>query len=88
MISFAGAHMNLTASTTAWFVATAGVAGLTLPWWIGQLIERIGAAAMPAAILGLVLGTVVALWRVGKAANLRAPVRLSREECPEAVASP
>jgi FHS family Na+ dependent glucose MFS transporter 1 len=87
MIAFAGTHVNLAASTTAWFIATAGVAGLTLPWCIGQLIEHVGPAAMPVAILALVLGTLLALWRVAAAANLRVPVRSSREAHPEAIAS-
>jgi FHS family Na+ dependent glucose MFS transporter 1 len=87
MIAFAGAQTSLAAATTASFVATAGVANLTLPWCIGQLIAHIGPEAMPAAILVLSLGTLVALSRVAKVANLRRPIELWRERRAEAVAS-
>jgi FHS family Na+ dependent glucose MFS transporter 1 len=87
MISFAGTQLNLAASTTGRFVATAGVANLTLPWCIGQLIDRTGPAAMPMAILALVLGSLVALRWVARVADLRHRLRLSRGRRPEAIAS-
>jgi hypothetical protein len=75
------------ATPTAWFIATAGVAGLTLPWCIGQLIEHILPAAMPVSLLALAVGTLFALWRVATAANLRSPLGFSRAERPETGAS-
>jgi MFS transporter, FHS family, Na+ dependent glucose transporter 1 len=87
MIAFAGTSVNLAASTTAWFIATAGIAGLTLPWAIGQLIDRIGPSTMPATILALALGTLFALWRIAAAAERRGPLRRSREAPAGAIAS-
>jgi fucose permease len=79
MISFAGRHMELAARTTGWFVATAGVANLTLPWCIGQLIDRFGADAMPKATFACSVAVLLALWRVARVARLRPPERFRRE---------
>lgn len=51
MITFAERHFPLTGSATSWFMGAAGLGGLALPWIIGQLLDRSGAAAMPRAVL-------------------------------------
>jgi len=62
MMALADERLRLTGSATAWFVSAAGVGGLTLPWFIGQLLDHFGAGAMPITVL---VGSVILLgWVV------------------------
>ncbi|MGZ4681814.1 MAG: MFS transporter [Acidimicrobiales bacterium] len=51
MLAYVGDHFPLTGSATSWFVAGSAVGGLTLPWMIGQLFDRLGPGAMPVTVL-------------------------------------
>ncbi len=65
-IAFAGARMTLTGRVTAWFLVGASLGGMTLPWLIGQLFERIGPSVAPGLILAdlvLALGVYLVLIR-------------------------
>ena len=75
-IAFAGARMTLTGRVTAWFLVGASLGGMTLPWLIGQLFERIGPLIAPGLILAdlvLALGVYLVLilgdrrWAAGRA---------------------
>jgi MFS transporter, FHS family, Na+ dependent glucose transporter 1 len=82
MISFADAHLRLTATDTSWFIGAAALGGLVLPWVIGQLIGGSGAGAMPLIVFiaaGMTLASFIAVRRiarghVGRVAVAREPV--------------
>ena len=50
MIAYAEEHITLSGRSTSWFVSAAGIGGLTLPFLIGQLLDR-SSGAMPIAVL-------------------------------------
>jgi len=50
MIAYAEEHITLSGRSTSWFVSSAGIGGLTLPFLIGQLLDR-SSGAMPIAVL-------------------------------------
>jgi len=58
MLAFASEHLPLTASATSWFMASASIGGLILPWVIGQLLAASGTGALPTVI---VIASVVTL---------------------------
>lgn len=60
MIAFAERHIPLTGAATSWFIVGAGLGGLSMPWIIGNLLDRWGAVAMPRAVL--VLAVVLLAW--------------------------
>ena len=41
-IALAGSRMTLTGRVTGWFLVGASLGGMSLPWLIGQLFERVG----------------------------------------------
>jgi fucose permease len=50
MIAYAEEHIALSGRSTSWFVSGAGMGGLTLPFLIGQMLDRSGNAAMPIVV--------------------------------------
>jgi fucose permease len=50
MIAYAEERITLSGRSTSWFVSAAGIGGLTLPFLIGQLLDR-SSGAMPIAVL-------------------------------------
>lgn len=60
MIAFAERHMPITGAATSWFIGSAAVGGLVLPWLIGQLFAGVGAQAMP--VVELIVGVLVLAW--------------------------
>ncbi|MCZ7552102.1 MAG: hypothetical protein B6D39_08845 [Anaerolineae bacterium UTCFX2] len=56
LLAFAGRHMTLSGATSRWFFVGTGLGGMTLPWVLGELIERHGPEAMiPALFLTIAL---------------------------------
>ena len=51
VLTFAGRHMTITGAVTGWFFVGASIGSMVLPWFIGQLFERVGA--------------VIVLWVIG-----------------------
>jgi FHS family Na+ dependent glucose MFS transporter 1 len=51
MISFAETRMRITGQVTSIFLAGASLAGMTIPWLIGQLFVSVGPQALPWAML-------------------------------------
>ncbi len=61
-VSFAGSQMALTGRVTGWFLVGASLGGMSLPWLIGQLFERIGPQiAMWLILADLILASAVFL---------------------------
>lgn len=58
MLAFASEHLPLTGSATSWFMASAAIGGLTVPWLIGQLFSSAGPGALPAVVF---IGTAATL---------------------------
>jgi FHS family Na+ dependent glucose MFS transporter 1 len=58
MIAFAERHIPLTGGATSWFIVGAGLGGLSMPWLIGNLLDRWGAVAMPRTVLVLSMATL------------------------------
>lgn len=56
LIALVGRRGSMSGSSMAWFFGGGGLGGLSWPWLVGQLIDRSGPRALPAAIIGL--GTV------------------------------
>lgn len=55
-MSFAGAHLRLTGSSSRWFFIGSGAGGMTIPWAMGHLLDVVGpGAVMPAILAVLVL---------------------------------
>lgn len=50
MMTFADERLRVSGSDMSWFIAGAGIGGLTLPWLIGQFFDAHGAKAMPIAV--------------------------------------
>lgn len=60
VISLAERRMLITGKVTGWFFVGSSLGGMTLPWLIGQLFERIGPqAAMTAILVDLVISVFV-----------------------------
>jgi hypothetical protein len=58
--------MTITGRITGWFMVGGSLGAMSLPWLIGQLIERIGPHALPLIILTaliLTLGVLAVLVR-------------------------
>jgi FHS family Na+ dependent glucose MFS transporter 1 len=51
VISLAESRMAVTGRITAWFFVGASAGGMSVPWLIGQLFERVGPQSMMAVIL-------------------------------------
>jgi fucose permease len=49
-ISLAGSRMTITGRVTGWFFVGSSAGGMTVPWLIGQLFERIGPQSAPLLI--------------------------------------
>lgn len=68
ILTFAGRHMTITGSVTAWFFIGASIGAAVLPLLIGQLFERIGPLTMVWVIAGtLIAGGIVfglILWQI------------------------
>jgi fucose permease len=59
MLSWAGAIMPVSAKTTSWFFVTGGLGAVTIPWVIGQFVERSSPIVIPSVILGISLIALV-----------------------------
>lgn len=69
MLTFAGNRMTITGRVTGYFFIGATAGGMFLPWFIGQLFERIGPqVVIHAILLDLLLATLVfaAIFLFGK----------------------
>jgi fucose permease len=63
MISYAEAHFALTGAATSAFVGAAGLAGLVMPWSLGQLFHAHGPGVLPPVTFGACVATIAAgLW--------------------------
>lgn len=62
MLAFAQNRMPVTGTTTSWIFLGASAGGMTIPWTIGQLFERINPQVVLLAILFCVLGTSIVFW--------------------------
>lgn len=60
VITFAGRHMIITGAVTGWFFVGASIGGMTLPWVIGQLFERVS----PEAVFWVIGGALVLAFGV------------------------
>jgi fucose permease len=60
MISYAEAHFALTGAATSAFVGAAGLAGLVMPWSLGQLFHAHGPGVLPPVTLGACVATIAA----------------------------
>jgi fucose permease len=76
MIAFAERHVAITGSATSWFIGAVAIGGFVLPWLIGQLFDRTGSEALPAAVLisaGATLAWLVVVARMfGRRSGLAA----------------
>jgi FHS family Na+ dependent glucose MFS transporter 1 len=60
MFSLAERHMHISGKVSGWFFFGGSAGGMTLPWLIGQLFDRLGPRmAMAAVLVDLVLATAV-----------------------------
>ena len=63
MIAYAEAHFVLSGAATSAFIGAAGLAGLVMPWGLGQLFDARGPGVLPPVTLGACIATVaVGLW--------------------------
>ena len=63
MIAYAESHLALSGAATSAFIGAAGLAGLVMPWSLGQLFDSQGPGVLPPVTLGACLATVaVGLW--------------------------
>lgn len=63
MIAYAEAHFVLSGAATSAFIGAAGLAGLVMPWSLGQLFDSHGPGVLPPVTLGACIATVAAgLW--------------------------
>lgn len=61
MIAFAEEHLTLSGTSTAAFIASAGLGGLIIPWLLGVLFDAYGADVLPWVVLvSSVIAAVVA----------------------------
>jgi len=78
MIAYAEAHFVLSGAATSAFIGAAGLAGLVMPWSLGQLFDARGPGVLPPVTLGACIATVaVGLWvrhMVTTATDQRPPV--------------
>jgi FHS family Na+ dependent glucose MFS transporter 1 len=67
-LTLAERHMTVTGKVTGWFFVGAGAGGMSLPWVIGQLFERVGPTVMMIAILSNIILAVAVftgiLWSI------------------------
>ncbi len=67
-LTLAERNMTVTGKVTGWFFVGAGAGGMSLPWVIGQLFERVGPTVMMIAILiNLIVAVAVftgILWSI------------------------
>jgi MFS transporter, FHS family, Na+ dependent glucose transporter 1 len=74
MISYAEQRMHITGKTTAWFLVGSSGGGMTIPWLIGQLFERMGPRiTMVIAFVDLAFALAVFLLVLTSAARITAP---------------
>jgi MFS transporter, FHS family, Na+ dependent glucose transporter 1 len=54
-MSFAGANLNVTGSSSRWFFIGSGAGGMTIPWAMGHLLDVVGPGAVMPAIVAVLL---------------------------------
>lgn len=59
MLAFAQNRMAVTGKTTSWIFLGASAGGMSVPWVVGQLFERISPQVVLIAILACVVGTAI-----------------------------
>lgn len=64
MLAFAQNRMPVTGKTTSWFFLGGGIGGMSVPWIVGQLFERVSPQVVLMTILICVLGTAVVFWLI------------------------
>ena len=60
IIAFAERHMAISGKATSWFLAASSLGGLTLLYVIGQLLDAVGADALP--VVMLVMAVAALAW--------------------------
>lgn len=60
MIAYAEAHFVLSGAATSAFIGAAGLAGLVMPWVLGQLFDSHGPGVLPPVTLGACIATIAA----------------------------
>lgn len=75
MVAFAEEHLSLTGIATSWFMGAAAIGGLTFPWAIGQLFDRVGPKALPATVLVAAIATLGWLLFVRRSLHASAGAR-------------
>jgi FHS family Na+ dependent glucose MFS transporter 1 len=80
-ISLAERHLAFTGQVAGWFLAAAGMGGMSLPWLMGQLFEPLGPRAAMAAVFAILLAALGIFAALG--VHLRRPDRTAcaREIC-------
>ncbi len=74
MLAFAQNRMPVTGKITSWIFLGASAGGMTIPWGIGQLFERINPQVVLMSILLCVLGTSLVFWVINTGWERRAVV--------------
>ncbi len=61
-MAWAGRHLHITGKRSSWFFIGAGVGGMSIPWALGHVMDRVGDGALMPSILGvqLLMGGVLA----------------------------
>ena len=63
MVGYAGTHFALSGAATSAFIGAAGLAGLVMPWSLGQLFDAHGPRVLPPVTFATCIATVAAgLW--------------------------
>lgn len=63
MVGYAGTHFALSGAATSAFIGAAGLAGLVMPWSLGQLFDAHGPRVLPPVTFAACIVTVAAgLW--------------------------
>jgi fucose permease len=60
MVGYAGTHFALSGAATSAFIAAAGLAGLVMPWSLGQLFDAHGPRVLPPVTFAACIATVAA----------------------------
>jgi MFS transporter, FHS family, Na+ dependent glucose transporter 1 len=67
LLAVAGRRLQLTGQVTSWFFIASNAGGMTLPWLVGIIFERVSPTAMmPVLFFDLTLAIVLFLWLVIK----------------------
>lgn len=69
MIALAERHLAINGRITAWFFVGASIGGIVWPWFIGQLFEPVGPAAVIIVVTCAVLAALVVLGIIGRYAK-------------------